>query len=127
MDAVVEQIAAEHELQPLDLRAHRRLRYSEFMRCLGEAAQVDDGNERSQQFGWDIDHLPLTIKIVLQHFPIECRGNIAAPYTRAFAVHANDDVACAFYGHFDFVASPTDPTNLILLLKDVKALINRSR
>lgn len=46
---------------------------------------------------------------------------------RAFAVHAKDDVARAFYGHFDFVASPTDPMHLFLLLKDVKALINRSR
>ncbi len=28
---------------------------------------------------------------------------------RAFAVHAKDDAARAFYEHFDFVPSPTDP------------------
>jgi GNAT superfamily N-acetyltransferase len=43
---------------------------------------------------------------------------------RAFAVHAKDDQARAFYGHFDFVASPTDPMHLFLLLKDIKALLD---
>jgi GNAT superfamily N-acetyltransferase len=43
---------------------------------------------------------------------------------RAFAVHAKDDEARAFYEHFDFVASPTDPMHLFLLLKDIKALID---
>lgn len=43
---------------------------------------------------------------------------------RAFAVHAKDDEARAFYGHFDFVASPTDPMHLFLLLKDIKALLD---
>ena len=35
---------------------------------------------------------------------------------RAFAVHAKDDEARAFYEHFDFVPSPTDPYHLFLLL-----------
>lgn len=43
---------------------------------------------------------------------------------RAFAVHAKDDEARAFYGHFDFIASPSDPMHLFLLLKDVRALID---
>jgi hypothetical protein len=43
---------------------------------------------------------------------------------RAFAVHAKDDEARAFYAHFDFVASPTDPMHLFLLLKDIKALLD---
>ena len=42
---------------------------------------------------------------------------------RAFAVHAKDDVARAFYEHFDFIASPSDPMHLFLLLKDIRALI----
>jgi GNAT superfamily N-acetyltransferase len=42
---------------------------------------------------------------------------------RAFAVHAKDEEARSFYEHFDFVASPTDPMHLFILLKDVKALI----
>jgi len=43
---------------------------------------------------------------------------------RAFAVHAKDDEARAFYSHFDFVESPSDPMHLFLLLKDIKALID---
>ncbi len=39
---------------------------------------------------------------------------------RAFAVHAKDDEAKAFYEHFDFVPSPTDPYHLFLLMKDVR-------
>jgi GNAT superfamily N-acetyltransferase len=41
---------------------------------------------------------------------------------RAFAVHAKDDEARAFYEHFDFMPSPTDPMHLFLLLKDIRAL-----
>lgn len=43
---------------------------------------------------------------------------------RAFAVHAKDEGARSFYEHFDFVASPTDPMHLFILLKDMKALIS---
>lgn len=42
---------------------------------------------------------------------------------RAFAVHAEDDEARGFYEHFDFIPSPTDKMHLMLLLKDVKALL----
>lgn len=42
---------------------------------------------------------------------------------RAFGVHAKDDQARAFYEHFDFIESPTDPFHLFLLLKDVKRLV----
>ncbi len=42
---------------------------------------------------------------------------------RAFAVHAKDDEARAFYEHFDFVASPSDPLHLFVLVKDAKALL----
>jgi GNAT superfamily N-acetyltransferase len=42
---------------------------------------------------------------------------------RAFAVHAKDDRARAFYQHFDFVPSPTDPYHLFKLLKDVRCLL----
>jgi GNAT superfamily N-acetyltransferase len=40
---------------------------------------------------------------------------------RALAVHAKDYEARAFYEHFDFVASPTDPYHLFILLKDLRA------
>jgi GNAT superfamily N-acetyltransferase len=42
---------------------------------------------------------------------------------RAFGVHAKDDEARAFYEHFDFATSPTDPMHLFLLLKDIKNLV----
>lgn len=44
---------------------------------------------------------------------------------RAFAVHAKDDAARAFYEHFGFVASPTDPLHLYLLLKDVQRAVEK--
>jgi GNAT superfamily N-acetyltransferase len=44
---------------------------------------------------------------------------------RAFAVHAKDDEARAFYAHFDFIASPSDPMHMFVLLKDLRALIAR--
>ncbi len=40
--------------------------------------------------------------------------------TRALLVHAQDDDAKAFYEHFDFEASPTDPLHLFLLMKDIQ-------
>lgn len=43
---------------------------------------------------------------------------------RAFAVHAKDGEARTFYEHFGFVASPSDPMHLFILLKDVRALID---
>lgn len=42
---------------------------------------------------------------------------------RAFAVHAKDEEARSFYQKFDFIASPTDPMHLFVLLKDVRRTI----
>jgi GNAT superfamily N-acetyltransferase len=42
---------------------------------------------------------------------------------RALAVHAKDETARAFYEHFDFQPSPTDPLHLFLLLKDVRRAV----
>jgi GNAT superfamily N-acetyltransferase len=42
---------------------------------------------------------------------------------RALVVHAKDDEARSFYAHFDFVAAPTDPMHLFVLLKEVRALL----
>jgi GNAT superfamily N-acetyltransferase len=44
---------------------------------------------------------------------------------RAFAVHAKDENARAFYERFDLVASPTDPFHLFILLKDVRAALQK--
>ena len=38
---------------------------------------------------------------------------------RALAVHAKNEVARAFYEHFDFVQSPSDPLHLFVLIKDL--------
>lgn len=43
---------------------------------------------------------------------------------RALLVHALHEDARAFYMHFDFEPSPTDPLHLLLLIKDARALIN---
>jgi len=39
---------------------------------------------------------------------------------RAFIVHAKDDKAKAFYEHFGFIPSPTDPYHLYLLITDIR-------
>jgi GNAT superfamily N-acetyltransferase len=42
---------------------------------------------------------------------------------RALAVHAKDDDARTFYERFGFVAAPTDPYHLFVLLKDIRAVL----
>jgi GNAT superfamily N-acetyltransferase len=39
---------------------------------------------------------------------------------RALAAHAKDDAARAFYEHFGFAASPTDPLHVFMLVKDLR-------
>ena len=39
---------------------------------------------------------------------------------RALAVHAKDEQAAAFYRHFGFTPSPTDPRHLFILVKDIR-------
>lgn len=48
-------------------------------------------------------------------------GEIGA---RAVLVHAKDEEAKAFYEHFDFEPSPSDPLHLFLLMKDLRASLN---
>jgi GNAT superfamily N-acetyltransferase len=45
---------------------------------------------------------------------------------RAFAVHAKDESARAFYEHFGFLSSPTDPSHLFLLMKDLRNVAGAS-
>ncbi len=42
---------------------------------------------------------------------------------RAMLVHALHDDARAFYAHFGFEPSPTDPLHLLLLIKDARPII----
>jgi GNAT superfamily N-acetyltransferase len=45
---------------------------------------------------------------------------------RLLLVHAIDAVAKSFYLHFGFEASPSDPLNLQLLIKDIRATLEAS-
>jgi GNAT superfamily N-acetyltransferase len=45
---------------------------------------------------------------------------------RALAAHAKDDTARAFYEHFGFLSSPTDPLHLFLLTKDLRRMATAS-
>ena len=42
---------------------------------------------------------------------------------RAIVVHAIDDEAVRFYEHFDFTRSPNDDRTLMILMKDVRAML----
>lgn len=42
---------------------------------------------------------------------------------RAFVAHAKDEKAAAFYAHFEFMPSPTDPLHLFVLLKDIRRML----
>ena len=44
---------------------------------------------------------------------------------RALAVHTKDEQAVAFYHHFGFVPSPTDPRHLFMLVKDIRLAMER--
>jgi GNAT superfamily N-acetyltransferase len=45
---------------------------------------------------------------------------------RAILVHALDDQAASFYSSFGLAPSPLDPRQLMLLLKDLRAVLDRS-
>ena len=39
---------------------------------------------------------------------------------RALAVHTKDDQAAAFYQHFGFIPSPTDPRHPFMIIRDIR-------
>jgi hypothetical protein len=41
---------------------------------------------------------------------------------RAFGVHAKDDDGVTFYARFGFIASPSDPFHISVLMKDLKRI-----
>lgn len=49
-------------------------------------------------------------------------GDIAG--IRALTTYAKDDAARRFYEHLEFMASPTDPLHLFILLKDLKGALS---
>jgi GNAT superfamily N-acetyltransferase len=50
----------------------------------------------------------------------QAAGTIGA---RALLVHAKDDEAKAFYQHFTFEPSPSDPYHLLLIMKDLLQMV----
>ena len=44
---------------------------------------------------------------------------------RALTANAKNDAACAFYEHFGFIPSPTDPLHLFVLTKDLQRMIGQ--
>lgn len=42
---------------------------------------------------------------------------------RVLLAHAIDDTACAFYERYGFETSPTDPLNLQMIVKDIRATL----
>jgi GNAT superfamily N-acetyltransferase len=52
-------------------------------------------------------------------------GASAQVGARLLLVHAIDDRAAAFYRRFGFEESPTDPHNLQLLIKDIRASLSK--
>jgi GNAT superfamily N-acetyltransferase len=74
-----------------------------------------DRGERGQGLGAAL------LKDALQR-AASASGHIGA---RAVLVHAKDEEARAFYEHFDFQPSPTDPLHLFLLMKDLRASLGR--
>lgn len=44
---------------------------------------------------------------------------------RALLVHAKDDSAKAFYEHFTFEASPSDPYHLLLIMKELVRIVGQ--
>ena len=56
---------------------------------------------------------------------MRCYGRAQAASSSAppVLVHAKDDEARAFYEHFTFEASPSDPYHLLLIMKDLLAIV----
>jgi GNAT superfamily N-acetyltransferase len=46
--------------------------------------------------------------------------------SRVLLVHAFDEAAAAFYAHFGFQPSPSDPLNMQMIMKDVRASLRSS-
>ncbi len=64
-------------------------------------------------------------KALLKDALIRCAHAADTISARAVLVHAIDADAKAFYEHFGFEASPIDDTHLMLLMKDIRALLKR--
>jgi predicted N-acetyltransferase YhbS len=62
---------------------------------------------------------------LLQDVLLRCVEAAEAIGARVLLVHAKHDAAKQWYMQFDFEASPTDSLHLLMLLKDVRAFLQR--
>jgi GNAT superfamily N-acetyltransferase len=62
---------------------------------------------------------------LLQDVLLRCVEAADAIGARVLLVHAKHEAAKAWYSQFDFEESPTDPLHLMMLMKDVRAFLER--
>ncbi len=62
---------------------------------------------------------------LLQDIMLRCVEAAEAIGARVLLVHAKHEAAKAWYMHYGFEESPTDPLHLLMLLKDVRAFLQR--
>ena len=62
---------------------------------------------------------------LLQDVLLRCVGAADAIGARVLLVHAKHEAAKAWYMQYDFEESPTDPLHLLMLMKDVRAFLQR--
>lgn len=72
-----------------------------------------DGREQGQRLG----------AALLKDALLRCAAAADIAGIRALFVHAKDEEATAFYRHFNFQPSPTDPHHLFLLMKDLSRML----
>ena len=62
---------------------------------------------------------------ILQDVMLRCLDAAEAIGARVLLVHAKHEAAKAWYMQYGFEESPTDPLHLLMLLKDVRAFLER--
>jgi GNAT superfamily N-acetyltransferase len=62
---------------------------------------------------------------LLQDVMLRCLDAAEAIGARVLLVHAKHEAAKAWYAQYGFEESPTDPLHLLMLLKDVRAFVQR--
>ena len=62
---------------------------------------------------------------LLQDVMLRCLDAAEAIGARVLLVHARHEAAKAWYAQYGFEESPTDPLHLLMLLKDVRAFLQR--
>jgi GNAT superfamily N-acetyltransferase len=62
---------------------------------------------------------------LLQDVMLRCLDAAEAIGARVLLVHAKHEEAKAWYMQYGFEESPTDPLHLLMLLKDVRAFLQR--